>query len=61
MLFRQKTKSFCLCFIKNRGFTKSFIKMGALEVKAMAFAEENGLKDVRFYKRWHKFDMQTIL
>ena len=31
--------------------------MVALEVKAMAFAEENGLKDVRFYKRWHKFDI----
>ena len=33
--------------------------MGAIEMRAKAFAAEHGLKEVRFHKRWHKFDIYT--
>lgn len=33
--------------------------MGALEERARQFAAQHGLTQVRFHKKWHKFDVYT--
>ncbi len=33
--------------------------MGAIEIRAKAYAAEHGLEGVRFHKKWHKFDVYT--
>ena len=33
--------------------------MGAIEMRAKAFADEQGLTHVRFHKKWHTFDVYT--
>ncbi len=57
-----KTKAFHLCFIRKGAFIFNlYLKMGAIEIRAKAYAAQHGLTGVRFHKKWHKFDVYTAI